>query len=124
MTRRAAEAGESRGSSGANSVIALAKDAHLQDGDEAGANTLLLDSGSTVQLNAHAAAILALCDGTRTAEALASEVMQRARQPETLRSDILEFLTVALELGWVVTLPSPAAAAASSGNISRRKPAG
>lgn len=78
----------------------LAGSAKLQaEGAEA---TLVLESGSIVQLNACAACVLVLCDGTRTAEELMDEIV-RAKAPNTApAADVRQFLDVAATLGWIV----------------------
>jgi hypothetical protein len=54
-----------------------------------------------VQLNECAAAILALCDGTRTREEIIAHVLPRAREAD-LAVDVRAFLDVAHQRGWIV----------------------
>lgn len=62
--------------------------------DEVDGARLQLASGERVRLNASAATLLARCDGRQALESL-------ARQSNS-REDTLAFLTVALQLGWLV----------------------
>lgn len=80
--------------------IVLSPDARLQS--RGNSTTLGLASGGTVQLNEYAAAILALCDGTRSAEDIAAEMARREAPADSPREDVLEFLEAAIELRWVV----------------------
>ncbi|HKY89871.1 MAG TPA: pyrroloquinoline quinone biosynthesis peptide chaperone PqqD [Nevskiaceae bacterium] len=62
---------------------------------------LLTGSGGAVQLNAVAAAILALCDGTRNAAGIAQAAARAAAAPEADREDVMAFLSMAQAVGWV-----------------------
>jgi pyrroloquinoline quinone biosynthesis protein D len=62
---------------------------------------VLLYPAGMVQLNECAAAILALCDGTRTREEIIAHVLPRAREAD-LAVDVRAFLDVAHQRGWIV----------------------
>lgn len=62
---------------------------------------VLVQPGGTVQLNGSAAAILELCDGTRTPEEIIAEFLAQGSHPE-LAEDVREFLDAALQRGWIV----------------------
>ena len=64
--------------------------------------TLQLPGGESVRLNERAAAILAACDGTRCAQAIASKLLQTGNPSHASADDVLDFLRVALDLGWIV----------------------
>ena len=78
-------------------LLKLATLARLSAPD-AGDISLLLASGETVRLNRMAARILGLCDGTRTADQIATECAENADATR-------EFLSAALELGWLLAHP-------------------
>jgi coenzyme PQQ biosynthesis protein PqqD len=62
---------------------------------------VLVQPTGTVQLNDSAAAILELCDGTRTAdEVIAAFLSQPGRQE--LANDVREFIEAALQRGWII----------------------
>jgi hypothetical protein len=48
-----------------------------------------------------AAAILALCDGTRTREEIIAHILPRTREAD-LAVDVRAFLDVARERGWII----------------------
>ncbi len=77
--------------------VALAPGALLRACANAEASTLLLASGEAVQLNALAAAILMLCDGTRSPNEIASEIA-RGSSPQ----NVLEFISAASSLHWII----------------------
>ena len=79
--------------------VTLAPGVLLQAGGAEPDATLQLASGERVQLNALARRILLLCDGTRSAKDIAAEVA-RGGTPQ----NVLDFLSSAAALGWVVTL--------------------
>lgn len=62
---------------------------------------VLVQPGGTVQLNDSAAAILELCDGTRTADEVIAEFLAHGSQQE-LAEDVREFLDAALQRGWIM----------------------
>ena len=62
---------------------------------------VLVQPGGTVQLNDSAAAILELCDGTRTPEEVIAEFLAQGSHQE-LAEDVREFLDAALHRGWIV----------------------
>lgn len=78
--------------------VALAPGALLKADHGTEAATLLLGSGEAVRLNALAAAILVLCDGTRNSEEIANAI---GRGSPT--QNVLEFLAAATSLRWIVT---------------------
>ena len=55
-----------------------------------------------VQLNESAAAILALCDGTRTRDEIVSLMLRRASDTDERAIDVREFLAAARARGWIV----------------------
>lgn len=61
---------------------------------------LLLLPERVVNLNATAAAILRLCDGRRTVPEIVGE-LETAYGQTNLKGDVLEFLAVAADKGWV-----------------------
>jgi pyrroloquinoline quinone biosynthesis protein D len=61
---------------------------------------VLLLPERAVLLNATAAEILELCDGTRTADQVVEELLRRYPAPE-VRADVLEFLEEAAKKGWI-----------------------
>ena len=62
---------------------------------------VLVQPGGTVQLNDSAAAILELCDGTRTVDEVVSEFLSQPGRQE-LADDVREFIEAALQRGWIV----------------------
>ena len=62
---------------------------------------VLVQPGGTVQLNENAAAILELCDGTRTLEEVIAEFLAQPGNRE-LEADVRDFLEAALHRGWIV----------------------
>jgi hypothetical protein len=63
------------------------------------AHPVLAGAHGTVQLNTVAAAILALCDGTRTAEQIVTDVAGNTH--EGLAGDARAFLDAARRRGWI-----------------------
>jgi pyrroloquinoline quinone biosynthesis protein D len=61
----------------------------------------LAGPGGVAQLNESAAAILALCDGTRTRDQIIACVLPRSKD-DSLAVDVREFLTAARRRGWVI----------------------
>ncbi|CAM3881559.1 pyrroloquinoline quinone biosynthesis peptide chaperone PqqD [Cohnella lubricantis] len=61
---------------------------------------LLLLPERVVSLNATAAAILRLCDGQRTVSEIVGELESAYGQTD-LKGDVLEFLMLAADRGWV-----------------------
>jgi pyrroloquinoline quinone biosynthesis protein D len=66
----------------------------------AGKSSVLTSRAGPVQLNESAAAVLALCDGTRTREEIVAET-PAARDPR-LAEDVRAFLAAARRRGWIV----------------------
>jgi pyrroloquinoline quinone biosynthesis protein D len=62
---------------------------------------VLVQSGGTVQLNESAAAILELCDGTRTSEEVIAEFLALPANHD-LAADVRDFLDAALQRGWII----------------------
>ncbi len=62
---------------------------------------VLVQPGGAVQLNESAAAILELCDGTRTREEVIAEFLANPAYRE-LGEDVRDFLEAALERGWII----------------------
>jgi len=63
---------------------------------------VLVQPSGTVRLNDSAAAILELCDGTRTQEEVIAEFLAQPGHSE-LANDVREFIEAALQRGWIVT---------------------
>ena len=64
---------------------------------------VLVQPGGAVQLNESAAAILELCDGTRTPEEVIAEFLAQGSHQE-LAEDVREFLDAALRRGWITEI--------------------
>ncbi len=62
---------------------------------------VLVQPGGTVQLNDSAAAILELCDGTRTSDEVIGEFLSQPGRQE-LADDVREFIEAALQRGWII----------------------
>ena len=62
---------------------------------------LVQPGGGTVQLNDSAAAILELCDGTRTPDEVIAEFLAQPGRQE-LATDVREFIDAALSRGWII----------------------
>jgi pyrroloquinoline quinone biosynthesis protein D len=62
---------------------------------------VLVQPSGTVQLNDSAAAILELCDGTRTPEEVIAEFLAQPGRQE-LAGDVRDFIDAALQRGWIV----------------------
>lgn len=62
---------------------------------------LVQPNGGTVQLNDSAAAILELCDGTRTTDQVIAEFLAQPGRQE-LAADVRDFIDAALSRGWIV----------------------
>jgi pyrroloquinoline quinone biosynthesis protein D len=81
-------------------AIRLAQGFRLDgDGTRAG-GTVLVSPEGRVQLNLIAAAILTLCDGTRSREDVVVEVLRNS-PTSTRAAEIREFIDVAIERGWI-----------------------
>jgi pyrroloquinoline quinone biosynthesis protein D len=62
---------------------------------------VLVHPAGVVQLNASAAEILELCDGTRTREEIIAHLLPRHTDP-ALACDVREFLEAARRRGWII----------------------
>lgn len=62
---------------------------------------VLVHAAGTVLLNEGAAALLDLCDGTRTLEEIVTEYLSHAANHQ-LEADVREFLEAARQRGWIV----------------------
>ena len=82
------------------SRIRLAPGRHVHAEKPRDCHVLLYPTGM-VQLNECAAAILALCDGTRTREEIIAHILPRTREAD-LAVDVRAFLDVARERGWII----------------------
>lgn len=80
--------------------VRLAPGILLRAGEESGAQVVLVCPDGNVQLNAVAAAILGLCDGSRDRAQVVAGVLHRAGN-RTLSADIVEFLDAAVARGWI-----------------------
>ncbi len=67
--------------------------------DSAG-RQMLIDAEGSVRLNEAAAAIFALCDGTRTGEEVIAAVL--SAKNDALAGSLREFLDAATRRGWIV----------------------
>ncbi|GIO56487.1 MULTISPECIES: pyrroloquinoline quinone biosynthesis peptide chaperone PqqD [Paenibacillus] len=72
--------------------------------DKARQTDMLLLPERVVNLNPTAGAILWLCDGTRSAHQIIGELEAKYNQ-SNLQEDVLEFLTQAIERGWIEKCP-------------------
>ena len=63
---------------------------------------VLVQPTGTVQLNESAAAILELCDGSRTPDEVVAEFLAQPGRQE-LTDDVREFIDAALSRGWIVS---------------------
>lgn len=70
--------------------------------DEARQTDLLLLPERVIRLNPTAGAILWLCDGERTVNQIIEELQTKYNQTD-LKTDVLDFLTQAVDRGWVET---------------------
>lgn len=68
--------------------------------EEAQQNHVLLYPEGMVQLSDTAAAVLSLCDGKRTVEAIVAQ-LEEDYETEGLDEDVTQFLTEAEAQGWV-----------------------
>ena len=80
--------------------VRLAPGIHLRGGEENGAEVVLVSPEGNVQLNAVAAAILGLCDGSRDRGQVVAEVLHRTGN-RARSADIVEFLDAAVARGWI-----------------------
>jgi pyrroloquinoline quinone biosynthesis protein D len=62
---------------------------------------VLVHPSGVVQLNASAAEILELCDGTRTRDEIIAHILPRHTDP-ALAGDVREFLDAARRRGWII----------------------
>ena len=80
--------------------IRLATGNHLQGREESGAQMVLVCADGNVPLNAVAAAILGLCDGSRDRAQVVTEVLNKTRN-RARSAEIVEFLDAAIARGWI-----------------------
>jgi pyrroloquinoline quinone biosynthesis protein D len=80
--------------------VRLAPGCWLDGGKEKNGVVVLVCPTGKVQLNAMAATILRLCDGTRDSAAVVAEVV-RSSHPRTRAVEIMEFLDAARARGWI-----------------------
>ena len=79
--------------------IAIAPGFRLQWEDAQGAHVLLYPEGM-VRLSESAGAILSRCDGERTLDGVLDS-LHEAFPGADLDADVVEFVTIALEKGWI-----------------------
>ena len=79
--------------------IAIAPGFRLQWEDAQNAHVLLYPEGM-VRLSKSAGAILSRCDGERTLDGIL-ESLHKAFPGADLEADVVEFLAIALEKGWI-----------------------
>jgi pyrroloquinoline quinone biosynthesis protein D len=79
--------------------IAIARGFRLQWEDAQNAHVLLYPEGM-VRLSESAGAILSRCDGERTLDGVLDS-LREAFPGADLDADVVEFLTIALEKGWI-----------------------
>jgi pyrroloquinoline quinone biosynthesis protein D len=77
---------------------------HRLQWEEAQQKYVILYPEGMVELNLPAAAILKLCDGTRTLDTIVGE-LERAYETTGLHDDVAELAESALENGWITYLP-------------------
>jgi pyrroloquinoline quinone biosynthesis protein D len=77
---------------------------HRLQWEEAQQKYVILYPEGMVELNLPAAAILKLCDGTRTLDMIVGE-LERAYETTGLHDDVAELAESALENGWITYLP-------------------
>jgi pyrroloquinoline quinone biosynthesis protein D len=80
--------------------IRLAPGRHVHAENPRDCHVLVYPAGM-VQLNECAAAILALCDGTRTREEIIEHILPSTREAD-LAVDVRAFLDVARKRGWII----------------------
>ena len=68
--------------------------------EEAQQKDVILYPEGMVELNPSSSAILKLCDGTRGLDTIVNE-LEALFETSGLKSDIEEFLTIALDNGWI-----------------------
>jgi pyrroloquinoline quinone biosynthesis protein D len=73
--------------------------------DSASASPLLIVMAGEVRLNAHACAILTLCDGSRSRGQVVIDAVMRAGGAMRA-SDVREFLEAAESRGWLIDAPA------------------
>jgi pyrroloquinoline quinone biosynthesis protein D len=73
---------------------------HQLQKDASGNGHILVSPTGPVQLNESAAAILELCDGTRTREEIVARILRS--KYDSLADDVRAFLAAARRRGWVV----------------------
>jgi pyrroloquinoline quinone biosynthesis protein D len=104
MEKLAAGVAESQGMKGKSTSggrkVRLARGHRLQKDPRWSGEVLLCPSGP-IHLNATAAAILELCDGSYTYEEIVARVVRSGN--ESLAADIRAFLDSARRRGWIVT---------------------
>src|SRR5262245_63502809 len=66
-----------------------------------GDRAVLVQPGGTVALNDSAAAIIELCDGTRTMDEVIAAFLTQPRAAD-LETDVRDFINAALQRGWLV----------------------
>ena len=81
--------------------VRLAQGRELQKGG-AGNGHILLSQNGPVRLNDSAAAILELCDGTRTRDGIVARIVRS--KDDDLAGDVREFLDAARRRGWIVEI--------------------
>jgi pyrroloquinoline quinone biosynthesis protein D len=67
---------------------------------QSAAGPILVSRAGPIRLNASAAAILELCDGTRTREEIVAQAVGSGA--EGLAGDVREFLDAASRRGWII----------------------
>jgi pyrroloquinoline quinone biosynthesis protein D len=67
---------------------------------QSAAGPILVSRAGPVRLNASAAAILELCDGTRTREEIVAQAVGSGA--DGLAGDVREFLDAASRRGWII----------------------
>jgi hypothetical protein len=80
--------------------VRLGPGIHLMGREESGAQVVLVCPDGNVQLNAMAAAILGLCDGSRDRVQVVAEVLHRTSN-RARSTEIVDFLDAAVARGWI-----------------------
>lgn len=100
-TQRVTEQGKKRKASSRRKRVRLAPGRRVEAAKLDSGSRVLVHPAGTVQLNESAAAILALCDGTRTREDIVTQILSRPGDDD-LALDVRDFLDAAQRRGWII----------------------
>jgi pyrroloquinoline quinone biosynthesis protein D len=99
--RRVGSKKQSPAAGSLSSGVQLGPGVRLDGGDDERNPPVLISPTGKVQLNGGAAAILRLCDGSRSRDDIIAEIVRHS-PTDTMADDIVEFLEVAKARGWIV----------------------